>query len=305
MGVPNVTLGEGDSTVQTATGATLVNQRASGLLVPAKKSEGDMKAGWLKDQLDLIQTFYSPEALLAYGSRYGKEFLEDEINAFFSCKLDDAITIEIVDGSEIPETRSDKQMKLRNDIAAGFIPLTPELQMKLAQQSGYDGIDVNYYESNCKLAEKRMAFVKENYYQPEAEMQYQQAEAMLTDPKTGQRLTDEMGNKVPNPITQMAISNPALKPNAQAENHEQQFQYWAGMTRELLASGSPVPMVVVDICDAMMSAHKFAAFAEQTKAQTMMGLSQMPVQMGGALAMQAVAPPEPKENNSEKSSKKT
>jgi hypothetical protein len=119
MGIPDVTLGEGDRHAKTATGQQLVAQRASGLMVPAKISEGNMMVGWLKDQLDLIQTYYSPEALLQFGSRYGEEWMDDEVEAFFNVKLDEAIAVEVVEGSEIPESRADKQSKLRNDIAPG------------------------------------------------------------------------------------------------------------------------------------------------------------------------------------------
>lgn len=295
MGIPDVTLGEGDRNIKTATGQQLVAQRASGLMIPAKVSEGHMKVGWLWDQLDLIQKFYSPEALLKFGSRYGEEWVDDEVIAFFEAKLPEAIAIEVVDGSEIPESRADKQMKLRNDVLNGFIPMTPELQMKLAQQSGYDGIDINDYESNCKLADKRLNVVKEMVADPALESAYQQMEMALTDPKTGQRAVGPTGMPIPNPIVMQILGAPTMQVNSQAENHEQHTNFWARKTREFMASGTSQPQVLIAVCDAMISAHKEAFFKEQMKAQTLMGISQIPVQAGGQIMAQALTPPEPPE----------
>lgn len=304
MGIPDVTLGEGDPQIKTATGQQLVSQRASGLLIPAKKSEATMKIGWLWDQLDIIQKFYSPEALVQFGSRYGEEWLEDEIQAFFDADLQNAITVDMVEGSEVPESRFEKQQKLRNDILAGFIPLTPKLQMKLAQQSGYDGIDVNDYESNCKLAEKRLNWIKEYAFDPNLEMMYQQVEMQLTDPTTGARMMDGVGNKIPNPVVTQVLMAPVLQINKQAENLQQQFDFWAEKTRQFMAAGQDPPQVVVAICDALMTTYKLAAFEDALKTQTLMGLTTAPIQVGGAMIQQAMTPPEEKEK-SEKSAKKS
>lgn len=303
MGIPDVTLGEGDPSIKTATGQQLVSQRASGLLVPAKKSEASMKIGWLWDQLDIIQQYYSPEALVQFGSKYGEQWLADEVQAFFDAELENAIVIDMVEGSEIPESRFEKQQKLRNDIMAGFIPLTPKLQMKLAQQSGYDGIDVNDYESNCKLAEKRFDWVMENLMAPELEMAYQQFELQMTDPKTGARMMDQVGNKIMNPVVQQAMMAPVLQINKQAENLQQQFDFWSQKTRQLMASGLDTPQVIIALCDAMMTNYKMAAFEETMKAQTLMGLAGAPMQVGGTMVQQALTPPEEKEKSSESTKK--
>jgi hypothetical protein len=301
MGIPDVSLGEGDPYVQTASGQSLVAQRASGLLIPAKIAEGNMKIGWLKDQLRLMQKYYSPEALLKFGSRYGKEWLDDEVAAFFEAPdVCEALAIEIVEGSEIPESRQEKQQKLRADIANGFIPLTPQLQTKLAQQAGYDGIDVNFYESNEKLAEKRLNWVKDTVNNPQLEQQYQMIEMQLTDPKTGMRMTDISGNPVPNPLVQQLLLGPVLKVNRQAENHQQQFEFWQERTRQFLSAGQQQPGILIAVCDAMMTQHKGMAFQQMAEAQTLMGLAQAPMQIGGQVIANQLAPPEPKEKSSKK-----
>jgi hypothetical protein len=287
MGIPDVTLGEGDANIKTATGQQLVSQRASGLMIPAKISEGNMKIGWLWDQLDLIQTYYSPEALLKFGSRYGEEWMDDEVMAFFEAKLPEAVAIELVEGSEIPESRADKQNKLRADIANGFIPMTPELQMKLAQQSGYDGMDINNYESNCKLADKRLNALKEVVADPQLEMAYQMAEMAMIDKKSGMRMPG------PNPVLMQLLSDPIFMVNSQAENHQQHIDYWSRKYREFMASGKTQPQVLVAACDMLITKHKEGIFVDATQAQTLMGISQMPMQAGAQLTAQALTPPEP------------
>lgn len=295
MGIPDVTLGEGDRNIKTATGQQLVAQRASGLMIPAKLSEGNMKIGWLWDQLDLIQRYYSPEALLKFGSRYGEEWMDDEVIAFFEANLSDAVAIEVVEGSEIPESRADKQNKLRADIANKFIPLTPELQLKLAQQSGYDGIDVNNYESNCKLAEKRLNVIKEIVANPELEAAYQQMEMAMTDPKTGSRIVGPTGAPIPNPIVMQVMSAPELQINSQAEDHGQHSEFWARKCREFMGSGKSQPRVLISLCDEFITRHKQAMFKEVTEAQTLAGMSQAPAQAGAQMMAQALAPPVPEE----------
>lgn len=293
MGIPDVTLGEGDRNIKTATGQQLVAQRASGLMIPAKISEANMKVGWLWDQLDLIQTYYSPEALLKFGSRYGEEWMDDEVVAFFEAKLPEAIAIEMVEGSEIPESRYDKQNKLRNDIANGFIPMTPELQMKLAQQAGYDGIDINDYESNCKLAEKRLNFLKEQLTDPNIDAVFQQAESMMFDPKTGQRAMDPLGNEVPNPVLQQILMAPVLQINKQAENHQQQSDFWSRKCREFMASGKQQPTVLIAVCDAMITRHKGAFAQMMAQSQAIAGMTQLPGQAAGMVASHHMGPPQP------------
>lgn len=299
MGVPDVALGEGDPYAKTATGQSLVAQRAAGLLVPAKRSEAQMKVGWLQDQLDIIQKFYSVEALKMFGSKYGEEWLDDEIQAFFDSDIKKAVSISIVAGSEIPESRLEKQMKLRQDILAGFVPMTPELQCKLAQQSGYDGIDVNDYESNNKLAQKRLNTLLEITADPAVEQQFQALEFQLTDPKTGMRATDEMGNEIPNPVLLQILQAPVFKIHQFAENQDQQFQYWSDKYRQFMSSGGPQPAVVMAVCDAMIRRHQQASFEAAARAQALAALTMMPGQ-AGQMAMANQFTPQEKESKSDK-----
>jgi hypothetical protein len=173
--------------------------------------------------------------------------------------------------------------------------MTPELQMKLAQQSGYDGIDINNYESNCKLAEKRLNYIKETAANPQLEQAYQQMEMQMTDPKTGARATDPVGNPIMNPILGQILSASILQVNSQAENHEQHIDFWSRKCREFMSSGKDQPQVLIAICDAMITRHKGAAFTEATKNQALAGLSTLPAQAGSHMAAQALTPAPPEE----------
>jgi hypothetical protein len=302
MGIPDVSLGQADTNIKTATGQQIVAARAAGLLIPAKQSEGALKVGWLRDQLDVIQRFYSPEALIKFGSRYGDEWQPDEIQAFLSCKLDDSITIDMVDGSEVPETRFEKQQKLRQDVMAGLIPVTPLIQSKLIQQAGYDGIDVGDYQSNEKLAQKRYAFLQQATQDPRLEQAYQMAEQAMVDKKTGQRLTDPSGNPVTNPLVTQILQAPVLQTNKQAENQQQQFEFWADRIRQLLGSGTQVSQVLVACCDAMATIAKLNGFQQTMQANTLTSMTQMPAAGGAQIQNHALMPPEPT-NNSQNNSK--
>jgi hypothetical protein len=295
MGVPDVTLGEGDPAARTASGMARIDQNATGLLIPAKRSEGAARAGWLMDQLMLIQEFYPAEAVQQFGERYGEEWLEDEIAAFLQADLNKAILISVVPGSEIPESRFDRQEKLRMDIMNQFVPLTPELQAQLARESGYEGMDVGFYESNTKLANKRYTWLKDTIVKQveQLEMAYQIFEGQMTDPQTGQRAKDPMGNVVMNPVIQQLITAPQLQLNAQAENHEMQYMFWSAKVRELMASATDQPQVLIAACDAMMTSHTLANFEIETKKAALTGLSAQPAMAQDQLMQQSLTPPEP------------
>jgi hypothetical protein len=189
MGIPDVVLGQDTAEDKTFGGQALRSRNALGLLTPKTQSTARAKELWLGHQLKLIQKFYSPESLKQFGARSGNEWLDDEVQAFFQADIEKAISISYIEGTEVPESRYDKQQRLRMDIGAGFIPLTPELQAQLANESNYDAPDINNYDSNLRLFEKRFRFVSE--VAPQADRAFQQYDQMLQsmppqiDPMTG------------------------------------------------------------------------------------------------------------------------
>jgi hypothetical protein len=294
MGVPDVMLGTDETGDPTKGGQQLRSQNALGLLVPAKQSEAHLKEGWLKDQLRLVQEFWPVEAIAQFASFYGEEWLEDEIMAFKNADLSRAVRIRYTEGTEVPESRNQKQSKLRNDIAAGFIPPTPEILSDLAKQSGYDSIDVGNYQSNNAIARKRWNWVKEQVDQQgqAIEQAYQVNEAQMTDPATGQRAMDPMGNPLPNPVIQQFMTAPVLQPQKFSENHSQQMDFWKARQRELSASVSDSNPVLIAICDGMILRHLMITQELTAKGMLLDHLAQAPASMMGGLTQNAMQPPQ-------------
>ncbi len=284
MGVPDAAIGETDPNNVTATGQQLEAHKATGLLVPAKKSQARAMEGWLLDQLTLIKNHYTPERVKKeFGSRFGEDWLDDELEAFFTSDLDDAITISYVEGSEVPQTRAEKEAKLGAMMSAGFIPPTPSNINKLVSQSGLEGIDVGDYESNLKIAQRRWSLIQDAYKQnPEGyEMQFAQAEMMMTDPTTGQRMTDPMGNKIPNPLVSQLLSTPDLQVIPEAEDAVVQEDYWKGKTRELLGSNNQSPLLL-ELSRSMILKHQQGGLQQAMVGNALTALSQAPAQQMGA-----------------------
>lgn len=287
MGVPDVTLGEDTSSDKTASGQQLRSRNAIGLLIPAKKSEAHMLEGWCCDQLYLVQTYMPADSIQQFASFYGEEWTDDEIQAFLEADLERDLRISYAEGTEVPETRDQKQIKLRQDVAAGFVPMTPAIQAKLIRESGYDEevFDAANYNSNLSIGRKRWDWVKEQIKAaPELELGYQMAEAQMTDQMTGQRLTDEMNNPLPNPIVQQFMTAPLLKINKYSEDHTQQLEYWKSRQREVVSGLQETSGLLAAICEAMIVAHLMAAMEMQTKGMMLDQLTQAPAQLSGQIA---------------------
>ena len=294
MGVPDVALGQDTSSDKTFGGQMLRQRNASGLLIPATQSTARAMELWLNHQLHIIQEFYAPEALLEFGASNGEEWQPDEIEAFYNANLERDISIFYVPGSELPESRAEKQGKLRADIAAGFIQMTPELQSQMMAESGYAGLDTGGFESNRKLAEKRFFYLKESLEEaPAIEQAFEQYEQMLIEPEMGTRLTDETGNPVPNPVIQQILAAPEMSLYKEAENHEQHIEYWSAKVRLLASQQTSASKLFVQTCLSMIQQHQQAIFEMQMKGQTLAALAGAPSQMGQAMIEQEMAPAEP------------
>lgn len=290
MGVPDAALGESDEHNQTLGGQQLLAQRAVGLLIPAKKSQGRAKELWFVQQAKGIQRYYSNERIKQFGLRFGEEILDDEIEAFRAADLDRDVMVKYVEGSEVPVTREVKEQKLVGMVAEGLVPLTPKVSAKLADIAGVgDDIDVGFYRKNMKLAQKRFTYLKETLeFQPFVEMQYRMMEASLIDPVTGARALDPVsGTPVVNPIVLMISNDSELDVNAQAEGHAIQFEFWQEKYLELKAAGTPQLQVLIAMCDFMMTKHQTANFMQIAKDMTLQGLAQMPAAMGEQMVNQS------------------
>lgn len=279
LGIPDVLLGAGDKNIDTATGQQLVTERAAGLMVPPKLSEGQMKIGWIKDQLYLIQKYGDPSFIRKFGGKYDDNWTDDEVNAFLSNDFEEFISIELVSGTEIPESKSMRQMKFRNDIASGFIQMTPKVRARLLQQSGFIDLDVDGYSLNERLAEKRLSVILELVRDEEFMKNYEQAELALTDPETGRKMLNENGMEVINPVLNSILSYPVMEISGQAESHEIMIQFWSDKYKIYKSSMTEYPKALFDFMDYMISQHKAKAAEEMMKTQGLMSMGQMFNQM--------------------------
>lgn len=142
----------------------LQKQSSLGLLAPAEISKATAKVRWAKQQLRCAQKYWTDEdteELL----KLNPEWTEDTIQAFRECKFDSDLMISYVEGSEIPQSLIEREIKLQNllqqlmalgQVAPEFIrpELLTEVLSEITKATGMD-IDIGNNESNLRLAESR------------------------------------------------------------------------------------------------------------------------------------------------------
>lgn len=304
MGTPDVVLGQDTAADKTYGGQALRSRNALGLLTPKTQSTARAKELWLSHQFDLIQNYYSPEALRQFGRRNGAEWQDEEIEELLEADLDECISIAYVPGTEVPESRFEKGMRLRADISAGFVPLTSQLKQRLASESNFDDLDVDDYNSNLKLAEKRFTFIKNTIEKNRLDGPYQQYEAQMVDPQTGVRAADQTGQPIPNPVMQQLLNAPELIIYQFAENGAEQVSYWSQKVRDIAGADDNQSPMLLAMANAMITKHNaaimqlgiVAAATQGTQAAAM----QAPAAIGGHMLhkdaaehAQSIQPPPP------------
>lgn len=142
----------------------LQKQSSLGLLAPAEISKASAKVKWASTQLTEVQkhiTDEDAEELLKLNSDWN----EDHIAAFEKCNLKDDLIITYVQGSEVPESLIEREVKLRQTFTdiMGLAQAAPQLVQpeminevfsEIVQSAGLE-IDFNDAELNLRLAEAR------------------------------------------------------------------------------------------------------------------------------------------------------
>ena len=143
----------------------LQKQSSMGLLAPAEISKATAKVHWAKQQLRCAKQYLTDEdaeELL----KLNPEWNEDTIMAFKECDFDKDLIITYKQGTEIPQSLIEREIKLQNLLqqfvmlgGVGDGQLIPpdaikEVINEMIQSSGLD-IDVGNNESNLRLAESR------------------------------------------------------------------------------------------------------------------------------------------------------
>ncbi len=142
----------------------LQKQSSLGLLAPAEISKAAAKVHWAKQQLRCKQQYLTDEdaeELLKLNPNWN----EDTILAFKTCNFDKDLIITYKQGTEIPQSLIEREVKLQNllqqvmmvgQIDPSFVQTDAlkEIMGELIQSSGLD-IDIGNNESNLRLAESR------------------------------------------------------------------------------------------------------------------------------------------------------
>lgn len=147
----------------------LQKQQSLGQLAQGQQSQANAEKGWFKKQCKLAQQW--PPAKLEYiRTRLGEEWKEQDIEAFLQCDIDRDINIDILEGSDIPTSLIEREVKINNFITqlAGVPPefvaaMPPEfLKQVFSQWLTLTGIDADFdnVEAEDRLSTARYMVIK-------------------------------------------------------------------------------------------------------------------------------------------------
>jgi hypothetical protein len=148
----------------------LQKESSLGLLTPYLESIAQGKVSFMKNQLRIAKENWTPERFEHIRTRYNEEWKDEDVRAFLECNLDRDIRITYIEGTEIPTSLIERQMKLENFLAkiAEIAQLAPQLitpafvkdvVAKLAEMSDID-LDIENVEADRMLAAARYEKIK-------------------------------------------------------------------------------------------------------------------------------------------------
>jgi hypothetical protein len=146
----------------------LQRQSSLGLLALSQQSKANVKVGWGQDQVRLAQK-WPRERLELVRSRFGREWKDQDVEAFVNCDPDRDLVFSYVQGSEIPSLPVEQDLKYRefmtglaNLAAAIGRPeiITLEMIARGAELAGVD-LDIGDNDADRRLAESRLGCIRE------------------------------------------------------------------------------------------------------------------------------------------------
>lgn len=148
----------------------LQKQQSLGQMAQGQQSQANAEKGWFKKQCKLAQQW--PPAKLEYiRTRLGEEWKEQDIEAFLSCDIDRDLNIDVLEGSDIPTSLIEREVKINNAITqlAGIPPdiiatMPPEFLKELySQWLNLTGIDADFdnVEAEDRLSTARYMIIKQ------------------------------------------------------------------------------------------------------------------------------------------------
>lgn len=243
----------------------LQRQSSLGLLAPASISKATAKVHWAKQQLRLAKQFWTDEDTAEYLKLNG-EWTDDHIDAFLDCDFDNDLLIEYAEGSEIPQSLVEREVKLQKmlsdmmslaQIAPQLIKpdMLGEVFTQLTQVSGLD-VDFNNNESDLRLAEARYDKIQEA-------VEHASEEAQTPNPQANMMMAQQF------------LAQPDMQPQIW-EGHATQIEYYSDKLRNECAKESP-SFLLIAILNGIIMLH--------LQAQTQLGQ----MQTGMSMAIQAPA----------------
>jgi hypothetical protein len=234
-----------------------VNQ-SQGLLSPYLKSKAQAKVTWLRQQLKLVQKYWSEEQFRYVESRYGSEWKGDDLEAFYQADLDKAIIITYKQGTEIPKTLQQRELKLNNFVmqVMQLAQLNPSaihpqmIQELVSQMAGYADVDFDAgnYEGDKRLAKFRLDLLKEA-----VSLFHRQGFEVGVNPETGESQLPAAALHV--------ITEAGCLPNPRSENHEMHKEFWADQLRAN-AADSDSDELLTECFNKMWELHDQATVAQ-------------------------------------------
>lgn len=239
-GVAPVSVGMGDPHNKTLGGQQLLTQRAVGLLVPSQKNKARCKREWAYQQLELIQKYWTPDRYAPLKSKFGEEWKEADVEAFRKANIREDYDIGYVEGSEVPQSLEEREVKLVGLLTSGILqdPIVPlQLKQMLVRMAGID-YDVENYESEIRVCNARLR-------------RMDAVIAQLKELGVGY-LFDEMGPLVDpfgrpqiDPLAvQQVLYAPGCEIMPEADNLIVHMEFWKDQLMAEAANNSPDPLRV-------------------------------------------------------------
>lgn len=237
-GVSPVSVGQGDMANKTAHGQELLTQRAVGLIVPSQKSKAKAKIEWIRQQLELVQKYWSPDRYMPIKTKYGEEWKEQDIESFRNLNICEDLVIGYVEGSEVPITLNQKAQNMGIVLASGLLE-NPEIPIQLKQMvfrlAGID-YDIQNFEAEIRLCNARRRRIEIQIQNCE-----QDGSAWVID-EQGMPQVDPYGYPVPNPQTVMMVLNaPGCAIIPESDSHPTHAEFWSGQIKATAARDDADP----------------------------------------------------------------
>jgi hypothetical protein len=240
----------------------LQRQSALGLLAPSQQSKAQAKCEWGRQQLRAAQS-WPPERFDYLRSRFGEEWKDEDVEAFLNCDIERDLIVSYVEGSEIPTSLIERDLKYR-DFLTQMVALASAMQRPdlikldmIAQAAELAGVDydVGNAEADKRLAKSRFDAIKKGL--------------------------KNYASLPPEEAFALTMANPQLRVLPK-ENHGTHIEFYSDQERALMAEEVPDELLV-EACEEMILRHERGGVAQNQAAQADDIASNAPQMAAGAM----------------------